>query len=190
MNLDQLGTLKNGIEIKGETIVEGELEKCPICLEEYVSTIDQNKVQSSRCGHSAHSECLHNLMRSGNYNCPVCRNPFGEVPSSADKSLTRYLKMLKSNLPPAAVRQRMKVDGVSPAAIDSFFTGGASLSVQTEDDKVALAATKVVDFEKYKKMLSVGMNDGAVQQRMLAAGISQEEIDKLLDDYLIGKLSS
>lgn len=102
--------------------------------------------------------------------------PFGDVQGELDQPhLKRYVKMLKQKLPVAAVRQRMEADSVSPTVVDAFFTGGASLAVQGDEATQAQAAA--VDVEKFTKMLRVGMGEGAVRQRMQAAGISSESVD-------------
>ena len=85
--------------------------------------------------------------------------------------------MLKSNLPPAAVRQRMVVDRIEPAVIDAFFTGGASIAVQNEEDLSPKSSSSHADYGKYKKMLKVGMTEDVVQQKMETAGIGLEDIN-------------
>lgn len=82
--------------------------------------------------------------------------------------------MLKQKLPIAAVRQRMEADGVSPAVVDAFFTGGASREVQNLDDPPAATS---LDMGKFVTMLRVGMGDGAVRQRMEAAGVAREDMN-------------
>lgn len=98
-----------------------------------------------------------------------------------EKRLHRYAKMLKSGLAPSAVRQRMTVDGIPSSLIDAFFTGGASralgdetseqLSGRTEADLQAL-------YQKYQKMLDMGMPEGAVRQKMNSIdSLTSTEID-------------
>ena len=148
---------------------------CPICLEE----LSEGSAASTRCGHRAHAACLRTCMRTGMYLCPLCRMPFGDVPVDADagSKLARYSRMLRSGLAQAVVRQRMVVDGVPPAAIDAFFTGGASIAVQNEDDTVVPRAAQAVNLEKFDKMLRMGLDVGAVQQKMGAAGVTPAAIE-------------
>ena len=155
-----------------------EIIRCPICLDDI--ELSNPGLISSRCGHVAHSSCLHASIRSGAYQCPICRQPFGDIPSSTDKALLRYVKMLKSGLLMAVVRQRMIVDRVSLSTIDAFFTGNASLAVQTEED---LVEEKIINFDKYRKMVVVGMDIEAVCQRMKVDGISSDKIDQFLSEY-------
>lgn len=149
---------------------------CPICLEGFDNSQPETEKHDSRCGHPIHRQCLQTLMRTGSYSCSICRKPFGDVQSAQDQPhLKRYVNMLKQKLPVAAVRQRMEADGVSTSVVDAFFTGGASLAVQDEGTAEPLGAE--VDTAKYTKMLRVGMSEGAVRQRMEAAGISSEAIN-------------
>jgi hypothetical protein len=64
---------------------------------------------------------------------------------------------------------------VPPAAIDAFFTGGASIAVQHEEDAVIPSAA--VTLEKFEKMLRVGTDVGAVKQKMSAAGVTPAAMD-------------
>lgn len=152
-------------------------EKCPICLEN-IETTNNATLFAGKCGHTAHSQCVGSLMRFGNYTCPVCREPFGEVEAENGKNLQRYQKMLKSGLKPATVRQRMSVDGIPAATIDSFFTGGASLQVIQHDEPEPEA---FLDVEKYKKLLKVGLDEQAVRQRMTNDKISNVATDSFFE---------
>lgn len=153
---------------------------CPICLE-VLELTDIDSIHTSRCGHTAHTRCLGTLMRSGMYTCPVCRNSFGEVEIETDRKLQRYSKMLRSGLRPEVVRQRMTVDGIPSATIDSFFTGGASRQVQAEEPVMSV----VVDFEKYKKMIRVGLDEVAVGQRMRNDLVEEAAIQKFFDSLYL-----
>lgn len=178
---------------------------CPICLEEFdessssssssivndSSNNQENKMFQGRCGHILHAHCIHDSMRIGIYTCPICRQPFGEISTSSnelpqpDKRLIRYTRMLKSNLPPAAVRQRMIVDGISPIEIDSFFTGGVSLSVQSTEDLQAIPTSNLtaITEEKYRKMLRIGMDVEIVKQKMIMDGCLNDEIEVFIMNY-------
>ena len=171
------------------------ISRCPICLENF-DAHDDSKTYNSRCGHNAHLNCLLSSIRTGgNYNCPECRMPFGDVPGTddqlLDKKLKKYANMLKMNLPVAAVRQRMEADRMLPHIIDQFFTGGAftlsilaatatTAAVDTEllrekcsDVAVTSASAKTtIKFDTYVKMLKVGMSEGAVRQKMIRGGRS------------------
>jgi hypothetical protein len=228
-----------------ETMSEfrGSAGRCVICLESLepelseddsnnnadtgvgdTSAVDsiQNGIHRSRCGHDIHRQCLHASIRSGNYNCPVCRHPLGEMNpactsassnnidngssscsnSSSDGAsssnqpivrggkdpLDRYIRMLKSNLPPAVVRQRMVVDNIPASTIDAFFTGGVSREVMTAEEIAAegnnARLKAIANLDTYRRQLKVGVDEGAVRQKMAAAGIAQSDIDDFFQEYM------
>lgn len=168
--------------------------------ENYITT-NENEVHNLRCGHITHSHCLRESIRSGNYTCPICRQPLGEVPTSSsaaatatgvtdstthvEKKLVRYINMLKSKLDPAAVKQRMKVDGIPVATIDAFFTGGMSLEVASPTARENNVPFEVFvlpqkDMEKYRKMLKIGFNEDVIRQKLSAvSGVSAAQVDRV-----------
>lgn len=168
--------------------------RCVICLGDIDPQVLQLPTASSeyyhsRCGHITHSLCLQASVRSGNYNCPLCRQPLGDISvelETVEKRLHRFMKMLKSGLAPAAVRQRMVVDGLPLAMIDAFFTGGASRALGNgeEDSKAETPEERERKvqawFDKYRKMLDRGMPEGAVRQKMQTTQreLTEEEIDR------------
>lgn len=169
------------------------MDRCPICLEEMENVCDDkchrehsSGVTQIRCGHHAHAQCLQNSMTVGNYSCPICRKPFGDVSSgdNLDKALSRYSRMLKANLSMAVVRQRMVVDGVAPSVIDAFITGGASEIIKKDGDIEDYSDTsrQVVNLESYVKMLAMGISEGAVRQKMIAAGLPSSTIADFFHD--------
>ena len=134
-----------------------------------------------RCGHPVHRACLQSSLRVGSYYCAVCRQPLGDPPGPATVSLhlKRYVNMLRSGLPAAAVRQRMIADALPAQEVDAFFTGGASREVEEEEDTtLPLEAARAENIEKFEKMLRVGMNEQAVRLKMESAGLKRHEIDK------------
>jgi len=155
-------------------------DSCPICLE---VIDDENERATSACEHCFHRKCLYLSMRTGGlYICPVCRSPLGEFPSVLvvqDKRLQKYSKMLKVKLPFAVVRQRMEADGIPPTEIDAFFSCGISNSLCDEETLSATASTASTRFDPspFIKMLKIGINEGAVRQKLLTAGLSEEDID-------------
>lgn len=111
-----------------------------------------------------------------------------ELSSQDEEIALRYRKMLKLGMPESAVEQKMAADGVSQHVQDSVRAGVASpktseasvvtklespkgLSLSTEDDETAA---------HYRKMLKMGMPEGAVQQKMSAEGVSQQIQDNVL----------
>ena len=159
---------------------------CPICFEGFKNDCKETEEHMNRCGHSFHKSCMVSSIRTGLYSCPICRQPLGEENEGGiSKSFKKYAKMLQANIPTAAVRQRMTVDGINTSDIDAFFTGGASTALyEGMEISPVLAAT---NFSPYTKMMKVGMNEGAVRQRMQAAGLSDKEIDNFFCDFMDGK---
>jgi hypothetical protein len=172
-------------------------DRCVICLESFeasnkaVCEDNSEAKHISRCGHATHKHCLHSSIRSGNYTCPVCRQPLGDTPLSdagivkgdgapMDKAMMRYANMLRSKLPVAAVRQRMVVDGVSPAAIDAFFTGGMSQEVISAEDDISANIILNVDLAQYRKMLRLGLCEAAVRQKLVTAGVPEHQAEDVL----------
>lgn len=172
-------------------------QRCVICLEDFpfdFSSGDSSKeYYHSRCGHVTHAHCLHGSVRSGNYNCPLCRQPLGDISvelAAVDKRLTRYVKMLKSGLAASAVRQRMTVDGISSSIVDAFFTGGASRTLVSKEDEERQRAQDAAErqeklqglLDKYRRMLDMGLPEGAVRQKMQQAtgdnALSPDEIEQ------------
>jgi hypothetical protein len=98
--------------------------------------------------------------------------------------------MLKSGLSPPVIRQRMTVDGIDSTIIDAFFTGGASRALvnKEEEERESVKQESVRKeklhnlFEKYRKMLDMGMPEGAVRQKMQQVGgedrLTLEEIEQ------------
>jgi RING finger/CHY zinc finger protein 1 len=43
---------------------------CPVCLEDLHSSV--KNVYVPNCGHILHSDCMKNMLKSGNYACPIC----------------------------------------------------------------------------------------------------------------------
>ena len=50
-------------------------ENCPIC---YEPLSENPPINTTSCGHTFHTLCLCNWLRSGNNTCPYCRNEFTE----------------------------------------------------------------------------------------------------------------
>ena len=51
---------------------EGKFDSnCPICNEDLLNS--RSTVTVLRCKHTIHTECYHNNLRSGNYQCPLCK---------------------------------------------------------------------------------------------------------------------
>jgi hypothetical protein len=88
----------------------------------------------------------------------------------------------------------MEADRVAPISIDAFFSGGISLVIQGTDsegcnhgvDNGGLIPGPNRNFDTFVRCLKVGMDEGAVRQKMLASGISSNEIDAFLCGVIDG----
>eukprot|EP01036_Dinobryon_divergens_P036518 gene36518-47567_t len=117
------------MEISSSTNSQSKIDHCcPICMEGFDDAHPEAAAHIIRCGHSVHRACLQSSLRVGSYSCAVCRRPLGDPPGpvAVPLHLKRYVNMLRSGLPAAAVRQRMIADALPPQEVDAFFTGGAS----------------------------------------------------------------
>lgn len=103
---------------------------------------------------------------------------------SVDPKFEKYVKMVKM-LPEGAVRQKMAVEGLSPADIELFFTTvlpglqnkpSTAPAPTAEVSKVATPAAADPKFEKYTKMLKM-LPEGPVRQKMANDGISESDIN-------------
>ena len=69
-------------------------------------------------------------------------------------------------------------NSISEDKINSFFTGGASESVHVNED---IIATNIApNFDKYRKLLGVGIEERAVRQIMANDNISNDTIELFL----------
>ncbi|CAJ1957983.1 unnamed protein product [Cylindrotheca closterium] len=93
-----------------------------------------------------------------------------------NETVAKYTKMLKMGLPSGAVQQKMLQAGVAPSVIDAVMESGASsIRVERSDED---EESQVI--ESYKKMLKMGLLSGAVQQKMLQAGVAPSVIDAMM----------
>ena len=126
---------------------------------------------------------------------PVASQPPGAQWSNGSESLdktasslsteeediaTAYRKMLKMGMPDGAVMQKMAVDGVPQKIQDSVIArelpalsiaGPKVSSLGPEEEELAAG---------YRKMLKMGMPDGAVMQKMTVDGVAQNIQDSVL----------
>lgn len=159
---------------------------CPICLD-FLSnnTIsDPENVLETKCGHKFHKLCLGSAIRSGSYVCPVCRASFGEFTTPETKHLKRYAAMLKANIPREAVRQCMEVNGLSASVIHDFFTDGMGSRCGVSGHEARDSSSSVyIDYERYSKLLKIGLPEDAIRHKMIKANISPDLVDKFFVDF-------
>ena len=100
------------------------------------------------------------------------------LPAIATDKFEKYRKMLKM-LPSAAVQQKMTMDGISAAEIESFLSEG---SKPTSEQSTVPTATPVQaddKLEKYRKMLKL-LPEHAVRQKMSLEGYTAQQIDSFV----------
>ncbi len=102
--------------------------------------------------------------------------PASTAPAAEDPRFEKFRKMQKM-LPEGAVRQKMSLEGLTPAEIDVFFgvtpPASAAPAASASPPAIVLDPAKFEKFEKMKKMLP----EGAVRQKMAMEGITPAEID-------------
>mmetsp|Transcript_31980 Transcript_31980/g.36758 ORF Transcript_31980/g.36758 Transcript_31980/m.36758 type:complete len:1182 (-) Transcript_31980:446-3991(-) len=104
--------------------------------------------------------------------------------SEEQEVATKYRKMLKMGMPEGAVIQKMSVDRVTQNIQDSVIAGEASPpAVSPEEVSEKSTALTVDDKEiatKYRKLLEMGMPDGAVIHKMSADDVAQSIQDSVI----------
>ncbi|OWY97169.1 Formin like protein, partial [Phytophthora megakarya] len=115
-------------------------------------------------------------------------NGVNDVKLKDDPKYAKYFKMLQMGLPDGAVRQKMKTDGVDERALE---LGGDALVSQlagpTSDNSIKLKDDPT--YSKFFKMLTMGLPEGAVRQKMKTEGVDERALD-LGGDALVSELSA
>eukprot|EP00339_Tiarina_fusa_P012646 CAMPEP_0117009208 /NCGR_PEP_ID=MMETSP0472-20121206/8431_1 /TAXON_ID=693140 ORGANISM="Tiarina fusus, Strain LIS" /NCGR_SAMPLE_ID=MMETSP0472 /ASSEMBLY_ACC=CAM_ASM_000603 /LENGTH=1991 /DNA_ID=CAMNT_0004711433 /DNA_START=103 /DNA_END=6075 /DNA_ORIENTATION=- len=102
---------------------------------------------------------------------------------------SQYRKMLKMGMPEGAVAQKMAVDGVAQHITDSVTAGevpapvgnSASASPAASGPKVSSLSPEDEEIaSQYRKMLKMGMPEGAVAQKMAVDGAPQRIVDSVV----------
>lgn len=86
----------------------------------------------------------------------------------------KYLQMLKVGLPRTVVQHKMQMDGVDPNWLQGPPKRRASNNQAPSEEEIAAHKKK---FEKYFKMLRMGLPRGAVEHKMRMAGVDPKELD-------------
>lgn len=95
-----------------------------------------------------------------------------------------YRRMMKMGMPEGAVTQKMTVDAVSQNIQDSVIAGEIPASSHVSAEPQQKAASLSPDEEEiattYRKMLKMGMPEGAVMQKMGVDGVAQNVQESVL----------
>ena len=103
---------------------------------------------------------------------------YSSLSASEEKIATKYRKMHKMGLPEGAIMQKMAVEGVAENIQKSVLAGEIPdpdapkySTLSPEDEGIAT---------QYRKMLKMGLPEGAVVQRMKINGVSDEIVKSVL----------
>jgi Subunit CCDC53 of WASH complex len=133
-------------------------------------TIDMVKHSMTRDGKDpAIMDLDHNKSLKSQQEKPKASTDGDDPPLKEDPAYVKYFKMLKMGLPMDAVKHAMKRDGCDPSIMD--LNHDMSLKSQrggAEDDGPPLKEDP--EYEKYFKMLKMGLPMGAVQNALLRDG--------------------
>jgi len=97
----------------------------------------------------------------------------------------KYKKMVQAGVPPMAVRHKMLADGIPETEIEFFLRPESDQSGEYDVYVVEKSSSGASDAgnarsQKYKKMLQAGVPLMAVRHKMVADGIPDTEIDRVL----------
>jgi len=122
----------------------------------------------------------------------------GPLNKTEEETAQRYRKMMKIGLLEGAVRHKMISDGVSGRVVEAVVSGEDSasrsqspaLQKRPVDDgsgqRSSLSSGEENIAQKYRKMMKIGMPEGAVLHKMIADGVSA----KIQDAVIAGESSS
>ena len=64
-------------ETHGNCIEKSSRRDCPVCLEDIHTSLIPSHVPP--CNHLMHNDCFNKLIKSGNYNCPICGTSLSDM---------------------------------------------------------------------------------------------------------------
>ena len=97
-------------------------------------------------------------------------------PKPPNPKLQKFKKMLSMGIPKAAIRQKMIMDSIPEAEIDDFFGDKPKIHIRSGNKGAAAREQTNPALKKFKKMLSMGIPEPAVKQKMVMAQISDADI--------------
>lgn len=100
-----------------------------------------------------------------------------------EKLVSRYKKMLSVGLPPDVVRNKMTLEGASANVLDAVLGNptaevGKLAAPKVESSNMSEEEEKLVS--KYKKMLTMGIPQGAVRHKMVTEGVQANVVAAVL----------
>ena len=135
-----------------------------------------------------------NSVLAGEVPAPAASTPAPmQADSAAKKSslgpeeeeiASQYRKLLKMGMPEGAVAQKMAVDGVPQNIVDSVLAGQVPAPAPAAAEPAVKVSSLSSEEEEiaaqYRKMLKMGMPEGAVAQKMAVDGAPQNIVDSVL----------
>lgn len=102
-----------------------------------------------------------------------------KVPVSEHPKYAKYFKMLKVGLPPPAVKGKMQQEGVDPTMLDKDPSELIPLNdAPAEDEGPMVAVGEHPLYNKFFKMLKVGLPLSAVKMKVTQEGLDPSMLDK------------
>ena len=106
------------------------------------------------------------------------RTATNDIPIKDDPLYQKYFKMKKMGLPDGAVRNAMIRDGVDTKVLD--LDSERSFTSQAKSESSAIVDIAIKDdplYQKYFKMKTMGLPDGAVRNAMIRDGVDTRALD-------------
>ncbi|CAM9808152.1 unnamed protein product, partial [Ectocarpus fasciculatus] len=155
----------------------------PLSAEQRAELAERRDAAAAAAALSAEAEKSHRGGGGGEGASPPAGPPKGMAPAKDHPDYQSYFKMMKMGIPRGAALQKMAKDGVDQAILD---TPEALFSLPKSGGEAAAAAaaapTMVAvkdhpDYQKYFKMLKMGLPRGAALQKMATEGVDQAILD-------------
>lgn len=161
------------------------------------------KINSSRA--SALSSSLAKTTKISPAPASSSRAPGGPLTAEEEKIASQYRTMMKIGMPEGAVRHKMNMDGVDGQIVEAVISGGASQiasrnnapkssptrsergggggasSLSPEEEKIA---------SQYRKMMKIGMPEGALRHKMKLDGVASKIQDSVIAGEVVSSLKS
>lgn len=111
---------------------------------------------------------------------PVSNSP---KPNAVDPAVvSRFQEMLKMGIPPNAVRDKMKSEGIDAATISAILCESPVSAASAEDKSAGLSVEEEIVASKYRKMLKMGIPPDAVRHKMTTDGVQSNIVDAVLNE--------